>query len=107
MTPTWQDEKYGVALYRGDCRDVMQGLSALMRYLCRLVTPPGCAILDPFMGSGTTGVAAVNLGRRFVGIELDEGYFATAVDRIREAILAVQGGPLFAEYRPERKEHGC
>lgn len=42
-------------------------------------------ILDPFMGSGTTGVAAVRLGRRFVGIEVDPGYFATACRRIEDA----------------------
>jgi DNA modification methylase len=42
-------------------------------------------ILDPFMGSGTTGVACVKLGRKFIGIELDEGYFDIACKRIREA----------------------
>lgn len=42
-------------------------------------------ILDPFMGSGTTGVAAVKLGRRFIGIEIDDGYFSTACRRIEQA----------------------
>ncbi len=42
-------------------------------------------ILDPFMGSGTTGVAAVKLGRRFIGIEIEERYFQIAVRRIEEA----------------------
>lgn len=42
-------------------------------------------VLDPFMGSGTTGVACVKLGRRFIGIEIDEGYFNIACRRIREA----------------------
>ncbi len=42
-------------------------------------------ILDPFMGSGTTGVACVKLGRRFIGIEIDEGYFDISVKRIEEA----------------------
>lgn len=42
-------------------------------------------VLDPFMGSGTTGVAAVKLGRRFIGIEIDEGYFRIACRRIEEA----------------------
>jgi DNA modification methylase len=46
---------------------------------------PGQTILDPFMGSGTTGVACVNLGRKFTGIELDPGYFDIACRRIEEA----------------------
>jgi site-specific DNA-methyltransferase (adenine-specific) len=45
-----------------------------MRYLCRLVTPPGGLILDPFMGSGTTLIAAEQEGFRAVGIELNEEY---------------------------------
>ena len=48
--------------------------------------PDATTILDPFMGSGTTGVAAVQLGRRFVGIELDEGYFDIACRRIADAL---------------------
>jgi site-specific DNA-methyltransferase (adenine-specific) len=46
----------------------------LMRYLVRLITPPGGVVLDPFMGSGTTGVAAVLDGFGFVGIDQDEHY---------------------------------
>jgi site-specific DNA-methyltransferase (adenine-specific) len=46
----------------------------------------GCVILDPFMGSGTTGVACVQLRRSFVGIEIDPGYFAIAVRRIEKAL---------------------
>jgi site-specific DNA-methyltransferase (adenine-specific)/modification methylase len=49
-------------------------------------TSPGDLILDPFMGSGTTGVAAVKLGRKFIGIEIDRGYFDIAVRRISEAL---------------------
>lgn len=59
----------------------------LMRYLCRLVTPPGGTILDPFMGSGSTGKAAALEGFRFIGIELDPSYFKIAQQRIIEAIL--------------------
>jgi site-specific DNA-methyltransferase (adenine-specific) len=46
------------------------------------------AILDPFMGSGTTGVAAVNVGRSFVGVEIDPAHFETALRRISEALAA-------------------
>lgn len=46
---------------------------------------PGDTILDPFMGSGTTGVACVRMGRKFIGIELDEGYFDIACERMRKA----------------------
>jgi DNA modification methylase len=57
-------------------------------------------ILDPFMGSGTTGVACARLGRRFVGIEIDPGYFGIACRRIEEAQrqpdLFVQRAPVVA-----------
>jgi DNA modification methylase len=62
---------------------------ALMTYLVRLVTPPGGLVLDPFAGSGTTGVAALGGGWRFVGWEQDAAYHAIAAKRIREA--TVQG----------------
>jgi site-specific DNA-methyltransferase (adenine-specific) len=52
---------------------------------CLEQIPDAQTILDPFMGSGTTGVAAVKLGRKFIGIELDEGYFDIACKRIEEA----------------------
>lgn len=48
-------------------------------------TPDSGKILDPFMGSGTTGVACLKLGRKFIGIEVDETYFDVAVDRIKRA----------------------
>ena len=44
-------------------------------------------ILDPFMGSGSTGVACVNTGRKFIGIEMDQGYFEIGVNRVAEALL--------------------
>ena len=51
--------------------------------------PPGCkTILDPFMGSGTTGVAAVKLGRKFIGIEIEPKYFDIACRRIQAALDA-------------------
>ncbi|MDX3932645.1 MAG: site-specific DNA-methyltransferase [Stenotrophomonas sp.] len=57
----------------------------LMRYLCRLITPCGGLVLDPFAGSGSTGKAAVLEGFQFVGIELDPIYAAIAESRIRVA----------------------
>ena len=54
----------------------------LMEYLVKLVTPPGGKVLDPFMGSGTTGIACKNLGFEFVGIEQNEEYFAIAEKRL-------------------------
>jgi DNA modification methylase len=56
---------------------------ALMRYLVRLVTPPGGIILDPFAGSGSTGIAAVIEGARFLGIERETDYVPIARARIR------------------------
>ncbi len=56
----------------------------LMRYLCGLITPPGGVILDPFMGSGSTGVAAVADGYKFVGVELSDDYLDIARARIEE-----------------------
>ena len=60
----------------------------LMRYLCRLVTPPGGVVLDPFLGSGSTGVAALAEGFRFIGIEREAEYMAIATARIRKAAEA-------------------
>ena len=57
----------------------------LMRYLCRLVTPPNGTVLDPFMGSGSTGKAAVLENFKFVGIELDPNYMKIAESRIESA----------------------
>lgn len=54
----------------------------LMRYLCRLVTPPKGIVLDPFMGSGSTGKAAVLEGFSFVGMELNADYFKIAQARV-------------------------
>ena len=60
----------------------------LMRYLCRLVTPPGGIVLDPFMGSGSTGKAAMLEGLEFIGIEREVAYHAIAEIRIGRAAAA-------------------
>ena len=49
------------------------------------LTPPGAVVLDPFAGSGTTGVAALNTGREFIGVEMTDHYHAVAVDRLTAA----------------------
>ncbi len=55
----------------------------LMEYLCKLITPPnGGVVLDPFMGSGTTGIAAKNLGFNFIGIEMNQEYLEIAKKRV-------------------------
>lgn len=54
----------------------------LMSYLCTLITPPNGTILDPFMGSGSTGVACKELGFNFIGIEMNEEYYQIAQKRI-------------------------
>ena len=59
---------------------------ALMEYLVRLISPDSSIVLDPFMGSGTTGVAALNLGRRFIGIEKEPEYFKIAEGRLSDAL---------------------
>ncbi|HSG21222.1 MAG TPA: site-specific DNA-methyltransferase, partial [Burkholderiaceae bacterium] len=56
--------------------------TTLMAYLCRLVTPHGGTVLDPFMGSGSTGKAATVNGFRFIGIERDPAYHKIAMARI-------------------------
>ena len=53
-----------------------------MEYLVKVYSNTGETVLDCCMGSGTTGKAAVNLGRKFIGIELDKKYFKLAKDRI-------------------------
>lgn len=70
-------------LIQGDCLEVMP-LEVIQWCIEKL--PKGShTILDPFMGSGTTGVACVKTSRSFVGIELDPDYFDLSVERIKEA----------------------
>jgi site-specific DNA-methyltransferase (adenine-specific) len=61
----------------------------LMRYLCRLVTPPAGLVLDPFCGSGSTGKAALLEGLRFVGVDLDPAHVAIAEARCQFAVDTV------------------
>lgn len=72
----------------------------LMRYLVRLVTPPGGTVLDPFMGSGSTGKAAAFEGFDFVGIEREAEYFAIAQARIAYAEAAPKQTALELDAQP-------
>jgi len=78
-----EDEKHATRL--GNFHPTVKPCS-LMRYLCRLVTPPGGIILDPFMGSGSTGKAAIAEGFRFIGIERDIESCVIAVARLKHAM---------------------
>jgi DNA modification methylase len=66
---------------RGNLHDTVKPIS-LMQYLVRLVTPPHGLVLDPFMGSGTTGIACVTQGFKFIGIEKEKEYYEIAKNRI-------------------------
>jgi site-specific DNA-methyltransferase (adenine-specific) len=63
----------------------------LLEELIEKYSDSGTTVLDCFMGSGTTGVACVNTGRNFIGIELDKGYFDIAQKRIQAAQEEVIG----------------
>lgn len=71
----------------------------VMRWAIEQCKPSPQTILDPFMGSGTTGVAAIQLGRSFIGIEREERYFQIACERISNAVAQ---GQLFAPEQPKQ-----
>jgi site-specific DNA-methyltransferase (adenine-specific) len=77
-----EDDKHSTK--RSNCHPTVKPTD-LMRYLCRLVTQPNGVVLDPFMGSGSTGKAAMIEGFQFIGIERDESYFEIARSRIEAA----------------------
>jgi site-specific DNA-methyltransferase (adenine-specific)/modification methylase len=70
----------------------------VMKWVIELC-PKADTILDPFMGSGTTGVAAIQLGRKFIGIEREPKYFDIAVKRLKQAVAQ---GQLFAPEQPKQ-----
>ena len=90
-------------LRAGNGRHPTQKPVALMRW-CLGFVPDAQTILDPFMGSGTTGVACVELGRKFIGIEIDEKYFDIACRRIEQAVKKQACKlPGFAAPRPQQQ----
>lgn len=100
----WCNRGHGIYIYNhvwdGFLRGNEQGIArkhptqkpvALMEWCIEKYTKPGDTILDPFMGSGTTGVAALHTGRKFIGIEMDAGYFQIAQERIAKATQMAAG----------------
>lgn len=67
---------------------------ALPAWFVRLFTQPGDVVLDPFMGSGTTLAAAVGIGRRAIGVDINEDYCRVAAERLTSASLAPRMGLL-------------
>jgi site-specific DNA-methyltransferase (adenine-specific) len=63
---------------------------SLIRDLVRITTNPGDVVFDPYMGSATTAVACLELGRRFIGVERNRQYFARAVERVKVALESSQ-----------------
>ena len=59
---------------------------ALMDFFVEKLSNPGDLVLDPFMGSGSSGVSAIRNGRRFIGIELEETYYDIATNRIQDEL---------------------
>jgi site-specific DNA-methyltransferase (adenine-specific) len=74
------------ATERGDSDHPTMKSIKLMSYLCKLITPPGGLVLDPFTGSGSTGLAALAAGFDFIGFEQDAHNFKIAEDRLRECM---------------------
>lgn len=72
-----------------------------VQHFVSLHTEVGQSVLDPFMGSGTTGVACAKMGRKFIGIELDEGFFDITCRRIEDAYKQAD---LFIKQEPNRPE---
>lgn len=98
QNPTWGDQGSAARFFycaKASRRDRGEGNTHptvkptdLMRYLCRLVTPPNGVVLDPFMGSGSTGKAAMIEGFRFIGIDMTPEYIEIARARITAAVPA-------------------
>lgn len=82
----WTAKRWEVVAYNGDNEHhPTQKPLIVMEWCVRYLPMPDSPIVDPFMGSGTTGVACMNLGREFVGIEREPAYFDAACRRLEEA----------------------
>ena len=84
------------------CHPTQKPIELMMWCMDQARIPPGATVFDPFMGSGTTGVACVRTGRNFIGCEIDPTYYAIAQRRIAEAQLQP---PLFPhEAQPQHEQ---
>ena len=89
----------GAALQDGKQHPTQKPVALMKWCIEQAAVPPNGIILDAFMGSGTTGVAAVQMGRRFIGIEREERYFQIACERISNAVAQ---GQLFEPLREKQ-----
>lgn len=82
----WSEQYSGFMRQReGQFHPTQKPINLMIWAMNRSNIPVGATVLDPFMGSGTTGVACVQTGRNFIGIEIDPGYFSIAERRIKDA----------------------
>ena len=84
QSDTYERPKYVGSIEKG-LHPTQKNLG-LMEWLLKIHSNENDLILDPFMGSGTTGVACINTNRKFIGVELDEGYFDVAKERIHKTL---------------------
>ena len=82
----WRDPSPGCGFNRHLRQHPNEKPESLMVKLVRLTTQPGETVLDPYCGSGTTGIACIRTGRKFIGIEIDAGHFETARKRLENEL---------------------
>lgn len=93
----------GVDPYEGSLHPNQKPVSLMAWCMDKAKVPADGVVLDPYMGSGTTGIACIRTGRRFVGIEKDPTHYATAIERIKRELAQ---GDLFLGHNAEVSEGG-
>jgi hypothetical protein len=106
----WNDKRQAVAnIFRmvppRDRKHPNEKPISLVRFFIRNHTAPDAVVLDPFMGSGTTGAAAVGMGRKFSGMEIDQAYFDIACQRLQDTQQQVSLLSLCPD--PQRRQQGA